>query len=119
MKFNKAKLTKAMITMSLVAGQASVALASTGGAGKFPSKVVKAVNNILGGVSVVGVIVAAGMILYAGFKFLTAGAGEKAKAKSILVPMAVGGILVALAGPIATWVWGLVNTNSAETVSLQ
>ena len=117
MKINKAKLTKAMITMSLVAGQASVAFAST--AGKFPSKVVTAVNNILGGVSVVGVIVAAGMILYAGFKFLTAGAGEKAKAKSILVPMAVGGILVALAGPIATWVWGLVNTNNQSTVSLQ
>jgi len=117
MKINKAKLTKAMITMSLVAGQASVAFAST--AGKFPSKVVQAVNNILGGVSVVGVIVAAGMILYAGFKFLTAGAGEKAKAKDMLVPMAVGGILVALAGPIATWVWGLVNTNGQSTVSLQ
>ena len=117
MKLNKAKLTKAMITMSLVASQASVAFATTS-AGKFPSKVVQAVNNILGGVSVVGVIVAAGMILYAGFKFLTAGAGEKAKAKSILVPMAVGGILVALAGPIATWVWSLVNTNNASTVSL-
>ena len=118
MKINKAKLTKAMISMSIIASQANIALASTSAKG-FPKPVVDAVNNILKGVSTVGVIVAAGMILYAGFKFLTAGAGEKAKAKDMLVPMAVGGILVALAGPIATWVWGLVNTNNQTTVSLE
>ena len=111
MKFSKAKVFSSMIAMSNTALGMSMAMAAT-----FPSKVVTAVNGILGAVTAVGVIVAAGMILYAGFKFLTAGAGEKAKAKDMLVPMCVGAILVAFAGPIANWAWQVIGATPGVTL---
>ena len=111
MKINKMKVITSMATMSTIAMQLNIALGAS-----VDAKVKNAVSNILGGVQVVGIVVAAAMILYAGFKFLTAGAGEKAKAKDMLVPMAVGSILVALAAPIANWIWGLV-TGSDGTLS--
>ncbi len=112
MKINKTKIISSMIAMSNVALGMSVAAAVT-----FPTKVTQAVNGILGAVTAVGVIVAAGMILYAGFKFLTAGAGEKAKAKDMLVPMCVGAILVAFAGPIANWAWQVIGATPGVTLN--
>ena len=66
MKINKMKIASSMMTISTIAMATNVALA---GHSKVPSKVFDAVSRILGGVSTVGIIVAAGMILYAGFKF--------------------------------------------------
>ena len=114
MKINKMKIASSMMTISTIAMATNVALA---GHSKVPSKVFDAVSRILGGISTVGIIVAAGMIIYAGFKFLTAGAGEKAKAKDMLVPMAVGGILVAFAGPIAGWIWNMVAGSDVSYAS--
>ena len=99
-------LTSSLYAMAITAStQMALATVNTG----IPTEVSQTVSRILGAVSAVGVIVAVGMIIYAGFKFLTAGAGEKAKAKDMLVPMIVGATLVALAGPIANWIWGLVG----------
>ena len=116
MKINKTKVLASIIAMTNAAMGMSIVAAETGATAgtvsNIPSQVVTAVSNILKGISTVGILVAAGMIIYAGFKFLTAGAGEKAKAKDMLVPLAVGAVLVAFAGPIATWAWGMVTTEN-------
>ena len=96
-------------TAAMIAGMTSVAFADISSTPQtLPSDVIKIVGNVLGAVQAVGIIAAVGMLLYAGFKFLTAGAGEKAKAKDMLVPFAVGAGLVALAPAIANWVWGTI-----------
>ncbi len=113
----KMKLLASSLYASAITASMQMAFATVGTASSqtLPSEVVNVVNNILGAVSAVGIVVAIGMIVYAGFKFLTAGAGEKAKAKDMLVPMIVGGALVALAGPIATWIWGMLSGGTAAT----
>lgn len=59
------------------------------------------VNSILGVIQWIGFIVAIGMLIYVGIKYLTAGAGTKAEVKSNLVPMLIGAVLVALGPTIA------------------
>ena len=108
MKLNKWKMLTSSLYATSIAASMQIVLADGPSTG-IPTQVSSVVTNILNGISAVGVIVAVGMIIYAGFKFLTAGAGEKAKAKDMLVPLIVGAALVALAGPIANWVWGLVG----------
>ena len=96
-------------TAAMIAGMTNVALADiTASKQALPSDVITIVGNVLGAVQAVGIIAAVGMLLFAGFKFLTAGAGEKAKAKDMLVPFAIGAGLVALAPAIANWIWGTI-----------
>ena len=72
------------------------------------------VGRVLGAAQIVGLIIAIGMLTFAGFKYLTAGAGDKAKAKDMFVPLAVGAGLVALAPTIGNWVWSsVINTSTA------
>lgn len=55
---------------------------------------------LLGTLQWVGYLVAIGMIIWVGIKYLMSGAGEKAKAKETLVPIVIGAILIAG----ATWI---------------
>ncbi|MBR4111095.1 MAG: TrbC/VirB2 family protein [Clostridia bacterium] len=57
-----------------------------------------------------GYIVAIAMLIWVGVKYVTAGAGEKAKAKETLVPIVVGAVLIAGAVTIASAVFGAAST---------
>ena len=57
-------------------------------------------KTLLGTLQWVGYLVAIGMIIWVGIKYLTSGAGEKAKAKETLIPIVIGAVLVAG----ATWI---------------
>ena len=67
------------------------------------------ISSALGIAQFIGFVVAIIMLIWVGVKYLTSGAGKQAEAKDMLVPLIVGAALVALAGPIANWVWGLVG----------
>lgn len=55
---------------------------------------------LLGTLQWVGYLVAIGMLIWVGIKYLMSGAAEKAKAKETLIPIVVGAVLVAG----ATWI---------------
>lgn len=65
------------------------------------------VGTILGAMKFVGYVVAIVMIIYVGIKYLTAGAGEKAKIKDTLVPMLAGALLIIFGMTLVDWIWGL------------
>ena len=65
--------------------------------------------NVLGIMQWGGYIIAIGMLIWVGIKYVTAGAGEKAKAKETLIPIVIGAVLIAGAVTIATAVFGAVS----------
>ncbi len=71
----------------------------------LPTEAYGVVRSVLGLARAGGVVIAIAMLTYAGFKYLTAGAGEKAKAKDMFVPLAIGAGLVVLAPFLGTWAW--------------
>ena len=111
MKINKMKVLTCALNAAAITGLTSVALAN-GGAISLPADVVNAIKNVLAAVRTVGIFVAIAMVMWAGFKFLVAGAGEKAKAKEMLVPMVIGAILIIFATSLAEWLW--VNVLGGE-----
>lgn len=52
---------------------------------------------LLGTIQWIGYVVAIGMIIWCGIKYVMSGAGEKAKVKETLVPIVIGAILVVAA----------------------
>ena len=69
-------------------------------AGNLDSSAESKIKGFLGTLQFVGYFVAIGMLIWVGIKYLTSGAGEKAKAKETLIPILIGAILVAG----ATWI---------------
>ena len=65
------------------------------------------IKGFLGTLQFVGYFVAIGMLIWVGIKYLTSGAGEKAKAKETLIPILIGAILVAGATWIASALFAL------------
>lgn len=112
MKINKMKVLTIALNAIVISGMASVAFAA---GTSLPASVVTAIDWALSAVQAVGVFVAIGMLTFAGFKFLTAGAGEKAKAKDMLVPMVIGAILVIFATSLAKWIWGGLQGGGSGT----
>jgi len=78
------------------------------GSVSLPPEVITVVSNILGAAQAVGVIVAICILLFIGFKYMTAGAGDKAKAKDMIVPFSIGALVVATAPFIGKWVFDTV-----------
>jgi len=76
--------------------------------------IASSVTTVLGVVQWIGFIVAIAMLIYVGIKYLTAGAGEKAKVKDTLIPMLIGAVLVALAPTIAKAVFSTLGGSSAS-----
>ena len=68
------------------------------------------VEKVLGTIQWIGYVVAIGMLIYVGIKYLTSGAGKKAEAKDTLIPMLIGAALVALAPTIASAVFNAFNS---------
>ncbi len=56
-------------------------------------------------VQVAGLIVGIFMLVFAGFKFLTSGAGKKAEAKEQIVPLIIGAAIIILAPAIFKMIW--------------
>ena len=54
---------------------------------------------------VAGLIVGIFMLVFAGFKFLTSGAGKKAEAKEQIVPLIIGAAIIILAPSIFKLIW--------------
>lgn len=61
--------------------------------------------NAFAAIKAVAMIVAVFIIVFFGIKYLTAGAGEKAKTKEMMVPFLIGAALIMLAPNIAEWIW--------------
>ncbi len=111
MKMNKMKVLTSALNAAVITGATSVVLAGGGGIA-LPAEVITAIKNVLSAVRTVGIFVAIAMVMWAGFKFLVAGAGEKAKAKEMLVPMVIGALLIIFATSLAEWLW--VNVLGGE-----
>ena len=102
------KMNKILATASIGAANllTSISMADVQAASvTLPTQVVGLVSTLLGYAKAAGLIVAIGMLTYAGFKYLMAGAGEKAKAKDMFVPLAIGAALVILAPYIGEALW--------------
>ncbi len=65
------------------------------------------VVNIFGVFQWIGYVVAVFMLVWAGIRYVTSSAGEKANVKETLVPMVVGAILVAGATIFATVIFNI------------
>lgn len=63
-------------------------------------------NVLIGTLKWIGYVVAIGMIIWSGIKYVMSGAGEKAKVKETLVPILIGAILVVAAVEITGAVFG-------------
>lgn len=61
---------------------------------------------LIGTLKWIGYVVAIGMIMWSGIKYVMSGAGEKAKVKETLVPIVIGAILVVAAVEITGAVFG-------------
>lgn len=66
-------------------------------------------NAIIGALRWVGYIIAVGMMVYIGIKYVMASADEKADLKSSLVKYFIGAILITLAATIVGWIFNLTN----------
>ena len=114
MKVSKSKIVSClMIVLSICMMGVSFALdtsytPSNVSMGNLKPTVLK----VLGAIQTIGVVVAIGMVMYAGIKYLTSGAGEKAKAKEQLVPIAIGAILVAAAPTVVSWLFSITSTTT-------
>lgn len=65
-------------------------------------------TSILGVIQWVGYVIAIGMIIWVGIKYVMSGAGEKAKAKETLIPIVIGAVLIAGAATIAQFVFSAI-----------
>jgi hypothetical protein len=113
MKMNKLLTTASIGCANLLTSMAMASI--TAAPVTLPSQVNDLVGQILGYAKAAGLIVAIGMLTFAGFKYLTAGAGEKAKAKDMFVPLAIGAALVILAPFIGDAIW--TSLSGAGTAS--
>jgi len=69
---------------------------------------------VMGTVQTIGFVVAVIMIMWVGIKYLTAGAGEKAKVKDTMIPILVGAIMIVAATTIAGWLFGIANNPAGS-----
>ena len=67
--------------------------------------------SVLGVMQWGGYIIAVGMLIWVGIKYVTSGAGKKAEAKETLIPIVVGAVLIAAAVTIAEAVFGAVAAS--------
>lgn len=66
------------------------------------------VSDILGAIQWIGYVIALGMLIYVGIKYIMSSAQEKADLKSNMVRFVIGAIIIAGASTIFGWVKGIV-----------
>ncbi len=67
-------------------------------------------NNILGIIQVVGTVVAVGVLMVLGIKYMMGSAEEKAEYKKTMIPYLIGAILLFAAVNLASWIVGIANS---------
>ncbi len=67
-------------------------------------------NNILGIIQVAGTVIAVGVLMVLGIKYMMGSAEEKAEYKKTMIPYLVGAILLFAAVNLASWIVGIANT---------
>lgn len=65
-----------------------------------------AAANFMGYIRAACYIVGVFMLTWAGFKYLTAGAGKKAEAKETIIPIIIGSAIIILAPTLFGFIWG-------------
>ena len=81
-----------------------------GGKGaSLPSGVGTMAANVFAAIKAACFIVAVFLLVFFGIKYLTAGAGEKAKTKEMLVPFLIGVAILMLAPTLVEWIWGFLS----------
>ena len=100
----KNKILGSIFTASTMLAMMPTALAwNVGDVDPIPptADMLSKITDILGYAQWIGFVVAVVMCIWVGVKYITAGAGDKAKVKDTLIPMLIGAALVALAPVIA------------------
>lgn len=67
---------------------------TSSGSGDVDTKLTNIMNNALGVISVVGVTIAFGMLVFVGMKLMSAAPSEKADVKKYLVPFVIGAVCI-------------------------
>lgn len=96
-----------MMSSSVFAG-AYTQISTTPGAPSNAGSLQQKATGVLGVIQWVGYIVAIGMLIWVGIKYVTSGAGEKAKAKETLIPIVIGAVLIAGATWIAQFIFNAI-----------
>jgi type IV secretory pathway VirB2 component (pilin) len=100
------------IAMILMLSTSAVFATSIGGVDINPNtttngaaNVTKVGNSILGIIQVVGTVVAIGILMILGIKYMVGSAEEKAAYKKTMMPYIIGAVLIFAASNIATYVY--------------
>ena len=105
------KLFLALLVISML--MCSVAFAGSAedifkkGSATLPTGVQDAAGSAFQMIKTGGLIVGGLMLCWAGFKYLTAGAGKKAEAKESILPIVIGSAIIILAPQIIDAIWGM------------
>lgn len=94
-----------MVMMSSAVFATYTAITTTPAAPSNAGELQTKATTLLGVIQWVGYIVAIGMLIWVGIKYVTSGAGEKAKAKETLIPIVIGAVLIAGATWIAQFIF--------------
>ena len=71
-------------------------------------------QKIIGAIQIVGYLIAAGMIVYIGVKYIMASASEKADLKGLAIKYVIGAILIVFGTTIASWIFSINGGSSAS-----
>ena len=75
--------------------------------GAVSNKLDSPVRAVLGVIKWAGYIIAAGMIIYIGIKYLMASASEKADLKGLAIKYVIGAVLIVFGTTIASWIFSI------------
>ena len=64
-------------------------------------------QKIIGAIQIVGYLIAAGMIVYIGVKYIMASASEKADLKGLAIKYVIGAVLIVFGTTIASWIFSI------------
>ncbi|MBO5178760.1 MAG: hypothetical protein J6B87_00210 [Clostridia bacterium] len=104
------KIITIIMTLLIIMTTAVYAYNLSGVGPKPISSLAGTAASVLGVMQWGGYIIAVGMLIWVGIKYVTSGAGEKAKAKETLIPIVIGAVLIAAAVTIAGAIFGAVST---------
>ena len=117
----KNKILSLVLTAAMILACTSVCFAWNFGGHTIEATPVGDIQNnitqILGYAQWIGFVVAVAMCIWVGVKYITAGAGDKAKIKDTLIPMLIGAALVALAPVIANAIFTAFNSSGTTTLN--
>ena len=78
-----------------------------GNAGNAMDTLKDPTQKIIGAIQIVGYLIAAGMIVYIGVKYIMASASEKADLKGLAIKYVIGAVLIVFGTTIASWIFSI------------